>query len=115
MTVPNEEQLAEWTQWLEGRPEAVRLVAERYPPWLYYRLTTTGQLGQILAYGEPEKEGEPVTVRMLLCLQGAGTLAPLMTRQVFGIDPATLEETDVEPDYVAQAKAQPEREKWIEL
>lgn len=99
---PTEQQRAEWDAWLATRPAIVREVAEKFPPWSYYRLPSTNQLGQILAYGEDE-DGT-VTVRMLLCLEGAGRLATLMTREVFGIDPGELEPTDREPDYVMQSK-----------
>ncbi len=40
---PTEEQVVAWREWLDGRPDYVRQVAQRFDPWTMYRLTSTGQ------------------------------------------------------------------------
>ena len=59
----------------------VRAVAERLPPWLAYRLTTTGQVCRVLAISE---DG---TVRIYAEHPDLGGISGT---GVFGIDPATL-------------------------
>jgi hypothetical protein len=43
---------ADWINWLRQRPPAVRSVAERFPPWLDYRVKPTGQIAHISSYSE---------------------------------------------------------------
>ncbi len=38
--------------WLASRPPAVRAKAEAYPPWITYRLKSTGQHARIASYSE---------------------------------------------------------------
>jgi hypothetical protein len=64
MIEPNEEQLAEWEEWLDERPPAVQEVARRLPPWkLYYLTSAPPQRVTINSYNvimEGEREGEVV-------------------------------------------------------
>lgn len=91
MNEPTEEQLREWELWLAALPENVRVVAERLPPWKLYWLKSPGQRVRIISYDEPLKEGEAVTVSVLV----AGDVnALVIERQVFGIDPDDLEPCD---------------------
>lgn len=78
--------MKQWTAkgqaWLETRPPVVRDVAERFPPWHLYRLTTTGQNARIVAYAENG------TVR---CDCWHDWAPEFTLVNVFGIDPNTLE------------------------
>lgn len=78
------EQIAEWEKWLDERPPHVREIAEEFPPWPTYRLTTTGQYAAITQYDEHE-DGR-VTVRVNVWRDWL----PLV-HGVFGIDPRSLE------------------------
>lgn len=89
MAEPNAEQLAEWEEWLAGRPPAVAEVAREKPPWRLYRLTTTGQRGPITSYGETEDGRCLVTMEF-----GPPLNVSPVTLGVFDIDPETVEETD---------------------
>jgi hypothetical protein len=75
-----------WQEWLEGRPAAVRAVAERYPPDRLYKMNDTGQFVTIVSYGE---DG---TVRVNVEPYRITDFIPL---EVFGVDPNGLEECDV--------------------
>lgn len=88
-----EEQEAEWKDWLEGRPASVKDVIAKYNlrPDTAYRLKPTGQIGQLFSFSE---DG---TVTVIFRDNFFGWAVPT---QVFGIDPADLEECEVpeEPD-----------------
>ena len=83
---PSAEQLAEWDAWVAERPPSVRAVAERFNPWTVYRFKDTGQRCTILAFGE---DG---TVRVAVT-----SVLNFVTfeREVFGVDPDNLEESDL--------------------
>lgn len=81
-----EEQQKEWDKWVESRPPVIQKMAKAYPPNRLYRLTTTGQRVTILAYGE---DG---TIRVLVT--GKYNFISF-DREVFGIEPATLEECEL--------------------
>lgn len=51
MIEPTAEQRAEWESWI-AEHEAVRPLAEKYPPWQKYKLLTTGQVGYLFSYSE---------------------------------------------------------------
>jgi hypothetical protein len=72
--------------WIAARPPAIREMIRRWPPNLLYRLESTGHRVTIHSYFE----GGTVTVSV------TGT-CKLVTfeRNVFGVDPATLEECDL--------------------
>ena len=78
---PTDEQTAIWREWLAGRPESVRGVAERFRPWMLYRLTTTGQRCSVIAFAE---DG---TIRIQAEHPALGEISAV---EVFGIDPETL-------------------------
>lgn len=78
-------EIAEWEQWLAERPPSVRAVAKKYPPWLKYRLKSTGQHCTITLYDEHE-DGS-VTVRIWAWYEPR--IMP--ARGVFGVDPEDLE------------------------
>lgn len=82
ITEMDEETRLEWEQWLAERPNSVKALATKLPPWFLYELTTTGQKVQIQAYAE---DG---TVRVLVLERWNGPM--LFERSVFGIDPETL-------------------------
>jgi hypothetical protein len=86
---PTAEQWAAWTAWVAERPEAVRLVAERFDPWSLYRMKSTGHRVTIHSFGE-QKGPTTLTVDI------AGKFnAVVFERQVFGIDPNGLEPCDL--------------------
>jgi hypothetical protein len=92
-TQPTEEHLIAWDTWLAERPEALRVCVAKYKldPWTLYRLKPTGQRVFIVALYEPGEDGK-VTLRV-----GVSGEFNLLTfeRDVFGIDPADLEECDL--------------------
>ena len=92
MGPPEGNQLVEWIRWLKERPESVRKVVAKVPPWKVYRFkfskAPVPELVSIVAYCETEDD---VTGR-----EGAVTLrvnvnSPTFPRQVFGIKPEDLE------------------------
>ncbi len=106
---PSEEQKKLWREWLEVRPERVRMVAQRFDPWTVYRLVSTGQRAQFLGCdvgalncdqsacsgvcrlpsghpGDHDPEGR-VTARVYVEHPGLGEISG---RQVSGIDPDDL-------------------------
>jgi len=78
---PTEDQAAEWNAWIAERPECVRRIAERFEPWVLYRLTTTGQRCSVLAFAENG------TVRIQAEHPALGEISAV---EVFGIEPETL-------------------------
>ena len=87
---PTPEQEAGWKEWVAGRPDNVREVAERFNPWTLYRMKSTGQRVSICSFGEGEKGDVTLTVDIV----GQFNLL-LHDLQVFGIDPDDLEECDL--------------------
>jgi hypothetical protein len=81
-----------WQEWLESRPAKIREVAEKYPPWILYRIKGGSTCGIIASYGEQEDGSVTVTVDVT----GEFNLV-IMDRSVFGIKPSDLEECDI-PD-----------------
>ena len=73
----------QWQAWLAERPARVREVAERWPPWHTYTLTTTGQLCMILQYDEHPDQS--VTVSIVAWRDWLP-----FPRNVFGINPEHL-------------------------
>lgn len=87
---PTPEQERKWKKWVEGRPENVRSVAERFDPWSLYRLKSTGQRVTVYSFGE-EKDG---SVTLTVDITGEFNYI-VFDRQVFGIDPNDLEPCDL--------------------
>lgn len=84
---PTPEQEAGWRAWLAGRPEAVRLVAERFDPWSLYRLKSSGSRVTVHSF----QETDPVTLTVNVSAQFN---ALMFERQVFGVAPEDLEPCD---------------------
>jgi len=81
-----DEMIEGWKQWATGRPKVVQDLAERFKPWKLYRLKTTGHRVFLLSFFENGTVTAAVTGRFNLVA---------MERQVFGIDPADLEECEL--------------------
>lgn len=83
-----EEGKAAFMDWCATRPEIVRKNAEMLPPWKSYRLKSTGQNAQPIAYAE---DG---TVRANCWQEWCPELTAV---QVFGLDPNDFEIMETTP------------------
>jgi hypothetical protein len=92
ITEPSNEQLRSWKSWVEERPPAVRMVAERLKPWKLYRMKSTGQRVTVYSISEPPGPGQPCTVTV--DVGGAFNLVTF-ERRVFGVLPDDLGECDL--------------------
>ena len=81
-------QRKDWDTWVASRPEAVRSTCKRFPPDRLYRLRTTGQRVTILSYSEDGTVTVSLSARYNLVI---------FERQVVGITPQDLEETELPP------------------
>ena len=89
----SEEQLARWRRWVASRPRRVRRIAQRWPAWQLYTLTTTGQVVSIASYSS----NGTVTVRISVehnsresfWARGLDPEAEIL--EVFGVEPTHLE------------------------
>jgi len=88
---PSPEQEREWKEWVAGRPEAVRAVAERFEPWTLYRMKSTGQRVFVMGFFDPDDAGK---VLLSVGVTGEFNLVAF-ERKVFGIDPDDLVECDL--------------------
>lgn len=86
---PTPEQEAGYREWVASRPEAVRLVAERFEPWSLYRLNGKQRV-TIVSFGEQADGGVSLTVRV-----SGDFNAVMFERDVFGINPDDLEPCDL--------------------
>lgn len=75
-----------WRRWVKSRPPSVRAVAEKLDPWTLYRMKDTGQYVTVASIFEDGSVSVNVTSQFNFVLH---------ERNVFGIDPATLEECDI--------------------
>jgi hypothetical protein len=89
MTDLTQEQMAQWESWLAGRPADVVELARRLPPWTLYRIKSTGQVAQIVSYGEME-DGS-VTITANVWRDDIPGMEALFARQVFGMNPDDFE------------------------
>lgn len=80
-----DEQQREWDEWVAARPDAVREVASKFPPWHIYRLVTTGQLATVDQYDEANDDGS-VTVSVTVWQEWLP-----IPHGVFGVNPNDLE------------------------
>lgn len=87
ISAPNKDQLAEWNEWVTGRPAKVRKVCDRLPPWNYYEISKTGQIVTVEAYAE---DG---TVRVLI-VGDRISVPSIMPFEVFGVNPDDLVRRD---------------------
>ena len=83
---PTAAQECEWREWVAGRPESVREIAERFDPWALYRMHSTGQRVQLVSIFEDGTVSVAVFGEFNLVA---------FERRVFGIDPNDLEECDL--------------------
>lgn len=88
---PTPENEQAWREWVATRPEAIRVVAERYDPWTLYRLKDTGQRVFLQGFSPPG-ESDKVTCRV--AVTGEFNMVTF-ERSVFGIDPDDLEECEL--------------------
>jgi hypothetical protein len=84
-TEPTQKELSEHQEWLAGRPEHIRKLAERFEPWSLYRLKSTGQRVTIAGYRE-HRDGK---VSLTVDVSGKFNEVPMNAR-VFEIEPDDL-------------------------
>lgn len=89
---PSPKQEKGWKKWVKGRPENVRVVAERLDPWSLFVMKETGQRAMVRSFSEEDDGRVTVTV----AVTGEFNLT-LFDREVFGVDPNDLEPCDL-PD-----------------
>lgn len=87
MPVPNEKQMRSWNKWVKSRPDAVRSIIERFPPWHYYNMPKTQQIAVIEAWAE---DG---TMRVTI-VGDAISVPAIVQFQVFGVSPDDLVRRD---------------------
>ncbi len=87
---PSDEERAGWEAWLAERPEAVRKVAEKLPPWKLYRLHDSGHRVTLRSIDEGEDDSVTLTVTV-----SAQFNLIAFERNVFGIKPEDLTECDL--------------------
>ena len=79
-----------WDEWKSSRPQVIKELCDRFPPYNLYRLKSTGQLVTLHSYNE----NGTVTVNVT----GEYNLV-MFERRVFGVPVDNLEECDLpEPD-----------------
>ena len=86
------EVLADFEQWLneEERPDTIREIARKFPPWKLYRMKSTNQRVTIVSYSEFEDD----SVGFMVHVSGQYNRV-LFSRSVFGIKSDDLEECDL--------------------
>ena len=84
---PSDDQKKEWDAWVASRPDGVRELAARFPPWKLYRLSTTKQRVFVIGFFED------LTLRVAVTKEY--NFLVTCERQVFGIDPDNLTECDL--------------------
>lgn len=52
MPKPDEDMLRDWNEWVASRPEPVRSLCEKFPPWQYYDMPKTSQIVVVEAWSE---------------------------------------------------------------
>ena len=77
---------AEFDSWLADRPQCIKDLAIKYPPWILYRMKSTNQRVNVVGYNE----SGTVTVNV----SGKFNFV-VMERSVFGVSPDDLEECDL--------------------
>lgn len=89
---PTPEQLAGWNKWVAVRPANVRAVAEKFDPWSLFRMKETGQRCTLVSFGEAEDGAVTLTVN----ITGKHNFT-MFDRQVFGVNPESLEPCEPPP------------------
>lgn len=90
LIAPTPELLAEYEEWLLARPEAVRRVAEKFRPWILYRIKSSRHRVTIVSF-DSHSDGS-VTLKVNVTGQYN---AVMFDRTVFGVDPDDLEECEL--------------------
>lgn len=83
---PTEEHLAKFNEWLDSRPEHLREIIARFPPWALFRMRDTGHRVTIYCVSE---HGDG-SVSLVVDVTGRFNFVAI-ERRVFGIDPDNLE------------------------
>lgn len=82
---PTPKQLMEWQSWLSTRPENVRKVATKHPPWELFVVRESGHVVSAVSFDETPNGGVMMTVEV--CRNSN----PVENHyRVFGIDPRSL-------------------------
>jgi len=89
-----EEQRLAYEEWCAERPEAIRVVAEKFCPQKLYRIKSTGQRVIIESYFEPDEE-HGVTLRVTVHPAFNPERFDIVPFGVYGIKPEDLEECDL--------------------
>lgn len=86
---PSAEEITEWNEWVESRPDKVRGILHKIKPWELYRMKSTGQ--RVIFYSVIENGTITVIV------SGKYNLT-LHDSRVFGIRPNDLEPCELPVD-----------------
>ena len=99
---PTTKQQASWEAWVSERPESVRAIAARFPPWELYRLKSTGQRVSVVSIFE--------NGTLKVHVNGAinydfvyFTHPEVCDFDVFGVDPRSLEPCEI-PDWLLNSQ-----------
>ena len=94
-----EEREVAWKDWLLGRPDFVRVVAERFPPWVPVRIKSTGQKAHVYSFGG--REDGTVSIQVdVFAEENPDSLHSVFLpggHRVFGLDVDDLEPYDRDP------------------
>lgn len=77
---------AAWNEWYSSRPDTIRAMIDRWPPWKLYRLKDTGHRVTMRSYGEDGTVSVDVSGKYNFVL---------LERNVFGVNPEDLTECDL--------------------
>lgn len=80
--------IREFNEWLKYRPEIIKEIANKVPPWNRYKLKTTGQYCDLYSYSEDGTVTIIVNGHESEILNQVNKIAPV---SVFGINPDDLE------------------------
>lgn len=83
------EQEGAWAEWVASRPPNVRKIAERFNPWTLYQFKD-GQRCVLVSFSEAPDGRVTLTVNVT----GEFNMVAF-DRSVFGVDPDSLEESDL--------------------
>lgn len=84
---PDKDVVEDFYKWLESRPQAVREVARRFPPWELFRMQSTGHRVTVHGFSQHVDDGR---ITLMVDVTGRFNLV-VMERRVFGVDPEDLE------------------------
>src|SRR5258708_711239 len=94
---PQGAKLAQYEAWLKSRPEGVREVVAKFPPWRRYRIKPTDavvglmQFSQVTEPGEGQKKGDVVFhVKVIEIPADKPALRHFLGKIVIGVKPEQL-------------------------